>query len=163
VWKGQEDKRTSNANLHGIVRRSLIFSRRLCSDSALLGLAICADGSGRDVQHSEDHRFLHESQRSISCFSTPTSSLGLELFGGPIADLGSVPADGRSASWNMFVAYRTAEHDALVSILSEPGKFYVADPYKFLCAALMVPILDVRLFSLDAVILTRWKEQAPFS
>jgi hypothetical protein len=27
----------------------------------------------------------------------------------------------------------------------------------------MVPILDVRLFSLDAVILTRWKEQAPFS
>jgi putative oxidoreductase len=63
----------------------------------------------------------------------------------------------------MFVAYRTAEHDALVSILSDPGKFYVADPYKFLCAALMVPILDVRLFSLDAVILTRWKEQAPFS
>jgi putative oxidoreductase len=53
---------------------------------------------------------------------------------------------------NMFVAYLSADHDALVSIFSDPGKFYVADPYTFMFASLMVLIFGAGLFSLDTVI-----------
>jgi putative oxidoreductase len=47
----------------------------------------------------------------------------------------------------MFVAYWTADRDALVSIFSDPGKFYVADPYSFLFASLMVLILGRDFFT----------------
>jgi len=50
------------------------------------------------------------------------------------------------------VAYWTADHDALVSIFSDPGKFYVADPYTFLFASLMVLIFGAGVFSLDALV-----------
>lgn len=56
---------------------------------------------------------------------------------------------------NMFVAYWTADHEALKSVLSNPGKFYVADPYTFLFASLMVLIFGAGLFSLDTVIARR--------
>ena len=52
---------------------------------------------------------------------------------------------------NMFVAYLTADHEALVSIFSDPGKFYVADPYTFLFASLMVLILGAGLYSVDTL------------
>ena len=55
----------------------------------------------------------------------------------------------------MFVAYWTADHEALKSVLSNPGKFYVADPYTFLFASLMVLIFGAGLFSLDTVIARR--------
>jgi len=38
---------------------------------------------------------------------------------------------GLVLSINMFVAYWTADHEALTSIFSNPGKFYVAAPYTF--------------------------------
>jgi putative oxidoreductase len=47
---------------------------------------------------------------------------------------------------NMFVAYLTADRETLASIFSEPGKFYVADPYTFLFASLMVSILGAGVF-----------------
>jgi putative oxidoreductase len=50
---------------------------------------------------------------------------------------------------NMFFAYWTADRDALKSIISDPGKFYVADPYTFLFASLMILIFGAGLFSLD--------------
>ena len=53
---------------------------------------------------------------------------------------------------NMFVAYWTADHEALVSIFSDPSKFYVADPYTFLFASLMVLIFGAGLYSVDALI-----------
>src|SRR6202046_4846755 len=53
---------------------------------------------------------------------------------------------------NMFVAYLTADHEALVSIFSDPGKFYVADPYTFLFASLMVLIFGAGLYSVDTLI-----------
>jgi putative oxidoreductase len=59
---------------------------------------------------------------------------------------------------NMFVAYWTADHEALTSIFSDPGKFYVADPYTFLFAALMVLIFGAGLFSLDALLKRRFVE-----
>src|SRR5437763_8457087 len=58
---------------------------------------------------------------------------GLELFGGIMLIVGLA---SRFVSLllviNMLVAYWTADHDALVSIFSDPDKLYVADPYTFL-------------------------------
>jgi putative oxidoreductase len=78
---------------------------------------------------------------------------GLEFFGGLllIVGLGS-RFTALLLAGNMMVAYWTADHDALVSIFSDPGKFYVADPYTFLFASLMVLIFGPGLFSLDALI-----------
>jgi putative oxidoreductase len=67
----------------------------------------------------------------------------LGLFSRPIALL---------LAGNMFVAYWTADHEALVSIFSDPGKFYVADPYTFLFASLMVLIFGAGLYSVDTLI-----------
>ena len=59
---------------------------------------------------------------------------------------------GLLLAFNMPVDYWTADHEALVSIFSDPGKFYVADPYTFLFASLMVLILRAGLFSVDALV-----------
>lgn len=56
---------------------------------------------------------------------------------------------------NMFVAYWTSDRAALHSIISDPGKFYGADPYTFFFAALIVFIFGAGLFSLDALIQRR--------
>lgn len=56
---------------------------------------------------------------------------------------------------DMFVAYLTAGREELLSIFSDPGKFYNADPYTFLFACLMVLIFGPGLFSLDAWIARR--------
>jgi len=52
----------------------------------------------------------------------------------------------------MFVAYWTADHEALVSIFSDPDKFYGASPYTFLFAAVLILIFGPGTFSLDALI-----------
>jgi putative oxidoreductase len=52
----------------------------------------------------------------------------------------------------MFVAYWTADREALFSIFSNPGKFYGADPYPFLFAAIMILAFGPGAFSLDALI-----------
>jgi putative oxidoreductase len=52
----------------------------------------------------------------------------------------------------MLVAYITADREALSSIFSSPGKFYGADPYTFLFAALLVLIFGAGLFSLDRLL-----------
>jgi len=56
---------------------------------------------------------------------------------------------GLVLSFNMLVAYITADREALSSIFSNPGKFYGADPYTFLFTALLVLIFGAGLFSLD--------------
>lgn len=78
---------------------------------------------------------------------------GLELVGGILLMLGlfSRPIALLLAG-NMLVAYWTADREALTSIFSDPGKFYVADPYTFLFASLMVLIFGAGLFSLDALV-----------
>ena len=53
---------------------------------------------------------------------------------------------------NMIMAFITADHDALMSIFSDPDKFYAAAPYTFLFASLLVLIFGPGLFSVDAVI-----------
>ena len=85
---------------------------------------------------------------------------GLEFVGGIFLILGlGTRLVGLLLAANMFVAYWTADHEALVSIFSDPGKFYVADPYTFLFASLMVLIFGAGLFSLDAVLATRLKDR----
>jgi putative oxidoreductase len=72
----------------------------------------------------------------------------LGLFSRPIAFL---------LACNMFVAYWTGDHEGLVSIFSDPGKFYVADPYTFLFASLMVLIFGAGLCSVDTLIARHMK------
>ncbi len=67
----------------------------------------------------------------------------LGLFSRPIAFL---------LACNMFVAYWTADREALGAIFSDPGKFYVADPYTFLFASLMILIFGAGLFAIDTLI-----------
>ena len=86
---------------------------------------------------------------------------GLEFIGGILLMLG---LDSRTVGFlltgNMFVAYWTADHEALASIFSDPGKFYAADPYTFLFASLMILIFGPGLFAMDALIAKRFRETA---
>ena len=56
---------------------------------------------------------------------------------------------------NMTVAYWTADREALSSILSDPGKFYAADPFTFWFAVLLILILGPGKFAVDAL-LNHW-------
>lgn len=86
---------------------------------------------------------------------------GLEFFGGLLLILGlATRLAGSLLAANMLVAYWTADHEALVSVFSDPGKFYVADPYTFLFASLMVLIFGAGVLSIDALIVKRLGEQA---
>jgi putative oxidoreductase len=78
---------------------------------------------------------------------------GLEFFGGILLIIGlfSRPIALLLAG-NMFVAYLTADRDALFSIFSNPEKFYGADPYTFLFASIMILAFGPGLFSLDALL-----------
>ena len=61
---------------------------------------------------------------------------------------------------NMFVAYWTADHEALVAFFSDPDKFVAAAPYVFLFAALMILIFGAGWFSVDTLLRARirdWK------
>jgi putative oxidoreductase len=86
---------------------------------------------------------------------------GLEFFGGILLILGlGTRLVGFLLAANMFVAYWTADREALGSIFSDPGKFYVADPFTFLFASLIVLIFGAGLLSLDHILEKRAKEQA---
>jgi putative oxidoreductase len=87
--------------------------------------------------------------------TTPFIS-GLEFFGGILMMVGffSRPISFLLAC-NMFVAYWAADHDALTSIFSDPGKFYVADPYTFLFASLMILIFGPGFLAIDAYVSKR--------
>jgi putative oxidoreductase len=81
----------------------------------------------------------------------------LEFVGGILLILGLVSRlNALALTINMIVAYIIADHDALMSIFSDPDKFYAAAPYTFLVASLVILIFGPGLFSLDAAI-ARWK------
>ncbi len=84
---------------------------------------------------------------------------GLEFFGGILLILGLASRlNGLLLTINMLVAYWTADHDALLTAFSDdPTRFYAADPYTFLFAALLVLIFGSGLFSLDAYLLKRYR------
>lgn len=77
----------------------------------------------------------------------------LEVGGGILLALGlGSRFIGFLLAGDMLVAYLAADRDAIRAIFSDPGKFYNADAYTFLFAALMVLIFGPGRFSLDALI-----------
>ena len=123
----------------------------------LLGVSIRPDRMGKAPQPCEDHRILRKSEcarTGLHC----TRHFTLEFVGGILLMLGlfSRPIAFLLAC-NMFVAYWTADREALTSVFSDPGKFYVADPYTFLFASLMVLIFGAGLFAVDTLIAKRVK------
>jgi len=80
----------------------------------------------------------------------------LEFFGGIllIAGLGT-RIISLLLALNMFAAYLTADREALSSILGNPGKFYAADPFTFLFAAIICLIFGAGFFSVDYALTRR--------
>jgi putative oxidoreductase len=77
----------------------------------------------------------------------------LELFGGALLAVGlGSRLIALVLTGNMFMAYVTADREALLSVFADPGKFYNADPFTFLMASLLVLIFGAGYFSLDRVI-----------
>ena len=77
----------------------------------------------------------------------------LELFGGALLALGlGSRLIGLVLSVNMMMAYITADREALLSLFSDPGKFYNADPFTFLLASLLVFIFGAGSFSADYLV-----------
>jgi putative oxidoreductase len=78
---------------------------------------------------------------------------GLEFVGGILLILGlgsrliAVPL-----IVDMIVAYITADREALMAFLSDPGKFYGAAPFTFLFAALIVLVFGPGKYALDTII-----------
>ncbi len=73
-----------------------------------------------------------------------------ELVGGMLLALGlfsRITALGIAV--DMIVAYATADREALLAFISNPGKFYVADPYTFLFAGLLILIFGPGKIALD--------------
>jgi putative oxidoreductase len=86
---------------------------------------------------------------------------GLEFVGGILLILGlGSRLIGLLLTVNMLVAYWTADRDALLSVFSDPGKFYIADPYTFLCASAMVLVFGAGLISLDAALTKHYGTEA---
>ncbi|RZU42954.1 DoxX family protein [Edaphobacter modestus] len=83
---------------------------------------------------------------------------GLEFFGGILLILGlfSRPI-AFLLSCSMFVAFWTAEREAFLAIFSDSEKFYKADAYTFLAAAILIFAFGPGLFSLDALIARRFR------
>lgn len=76
----------------------------------------------------------------------------VELFGGIFLALGLLSRlTALVLTVNLIVAYITADREALLSIFSDPDKFYAAAPYTFLVASLIVLIFGAGLFSLDTL------------
>lgn len=72
---------------------------------------------------------------------------GILLFVGLASRLIALPL-----AFDMMVAYLTADREALGSILSDPAKFYNADPFTFLLASLIILAFGPGWFSLDNII-----------
>jgi putative oxidoreductase len=62
---------------------------------------------------------------------------------------------------DMFVAFVTADREALFSMFSDTDKFYAAAPYTFLFASLIILIFGPGFLSLDTLIAGRRKKQKP--
>jgi putative oxidoreductase len=81
----------------------------------------------------------------------------VECFGGVLLIVGLASRfTGLVLTGNMLVAYLTADREALLSVLSNPGKFYGADPYTFLFASVLILIFGPGWFAMDTWISRRY-------
>lgn len=87
----------------------------------------------------------------------------VEFFGGALLVLGFASRlAGLVLTGNMLVAFFAADRDALMSVFSDPGKFYSAAPYTFLFAAALILIFGPGWFALDTLMARRYDSaQAP--
>jgi putative oxidoreductase len=86
---------------------------------------------------------------------------GLEFIGGILLILGlGSRIIALLLTCNLLVAYWTADREALFSIFSDPDKFYAAAPYTFLVASIIILIFGAGLFSVDALLVKRYRAWA---
>jgi putative oxidoreductase len=77
----------------------------------------------------------------------------LELFGGIFLAIGLLSRlTALALTVNMIMAYVTADREALLSIFSDPDKFYAAAPYTFLIASLIILLFGPGKVSLDTLL-----------
>jgi putative oxidoreductase len=82
---------------------------------------------------------------------------GLELVGGILLAIGlGSRLIALLLTCNMLMAYITADREALLSVFSDPDKFYGASPYTYLFAAVIVLIFGPGKFSVDAWLAKKW-------
>lgn len=81
---------------------------------------------------------------------------GLELIGGIllIVGLGS-RLTALLLAVDMVVAFLTADREGLLSVFSDPEKFYAAAPYTFLFASVLILVFGPGRWSMDAWIASR--------
>jgi len=89
--------------------------------------------------------------------ATATFVSSIEFIGGILLAIGLLSRFvGLVIATDMLMAYIMADREALFSFFSDPGKFYVADPYTFLFAALLILIFGPGLIALDTFLLRRY-------
>jgi len=77
----------------------------------------------------------------------------LEFFGGIFLAAGLLSRlTSLALTINLIVAYITADREALVSIFSDPDKFYAAAPYTFLVASLIILLFGPGKIALDTLL-----------
>jgi putative oxidoreductase len=85
----------------------------------------------------------------------------MEFLGGILLIVGfGSRLTGLALTVDMVVAYVAADREALRAILSDPGKFYNADPYTFLFASLLVLVFGPGRFALDHLVSRRFANPA---
>jgi putative oxidoreductase len=136
---------------------SLLQSPMLLAVRLYWGFQFAQTGWGKLHNLAKITAFFASLNIPSPAFNAPFVST-LEFVGGILLMLGlfSRPVAFLLAG-NMLVAYWTADREALTSIFSDPGKFYVADPYTFLFASLMVLIFGGGFFAADTYIAKRLK------
>lgn len=88
--------------------------------------------------------------------ATATFVASFEFVGGILLFIGlGSRLIGLMLAVDMTMAYITADRDALLSFFNDPGKFYVADPYTFWFAGLLILIFGPGLVALDTLV-ERW-------
>jgi putative oxidoreductase len=78
---------------------------------------------------------------------------GVEFLGGILLALGLLlRITALVLTVIMFVAYLTADREALLSVFSDPDKFYAAAPFTFLVASVIILLFGPGKFALDALV-----------
>lgn len=86
---------------------------------------------------------------------TAVAISSLELFGGIFLALGLFSrTTALVLTANMFMAYVTADREALFSIFSDPDKFSAAAPFTFLIGSVIVLLFGPGKIALDTLLLT---------
>jgi len=136
---------------------SLLQSPMLLAVRLYWGFQFAQSGWGKLHNLPKIVSFFASLNIPFPSFNAPFVST-LEFVGGILLMLGLLSRPiALLLAINMLVAYSTADREALMSIFSDPGKFYVADPYTFLFASLMILIFGAGLFAVDTLIGKRLK------